>query len=191
MNQKVFITLNVRIEEKFTDLTSKLKALHFHLSRNGSLIWTNEFNRDQQLSIKPMTENSPIHAVNFIGPTDNLSAILQQALGTFENSILMFRYIYSGDTYNNETYRQLAASNPQWKDVGYNDFVFNCPHKEFVDFACLLEHNQMTFQTRSIKRIAQVNTAVSFCNDNMKIFHPSQPFDLFTYEEFEQATVLA
>lgn len=183
---KVMINFTMRIEEDFENLVTYLRPLQFNLKRTGELVWNNPFDDKQQLSVKPMVTGSRNYVVLFTGDSDNLSAILNRAFGTFENKVVMLQYeLYLSDYSVTESLKVIKEET-RWDQTTYNDRIFNLPNAKFTDITCLLMNDKITFMTRSIFEIKHVNKALADCNGYSDIFIKPEPFNLFTYQNIEE-----
>ncbi|MFJ7891369.1 hypothetical protein ACIQYL_25405 [Lysinibacillus xylanilyticus] len=188
-SNRVIINFTIRIEEDFDNLVAYLRPLQFTLKRSGELVWINPFDTNQQLSIKPMTADSCNYVVIYVGDNNNLSAILNRALGTFENRVVMMQYeLYLHNFSISECQKDIEAETA-WKQATYNDRIYSLPNAKFTDIACLLMDNKITFMTREIFEIKHVNKAVADCNGYSDIFIKPEPFNLFTYMEDERHSI--
>lgn len=187
---KVVINFTMRIEEDFDILVTYLRPLQFNLKRTGELVWINPFDNKQQLSVKPMVTGSRNYVVIFTGDSDNLAAILNRAFGTFENKVVMLQYeLYLSD-YSIAECKTVINEDTRWGQTTYNERIFELPNAKFQDITCLLMDDKITFMTRSIFEIKHVNRALADCNGYSDIFIKPEPFDLFTYMDFEEHSAM-
>ncbi|MFG3435108.1 hypothetical protein [Lysinibacillus fusiformis] len=149
-SNRVTINFTIRIEEDYENLVAYLRPLQFTLKRSGELIWVNPFDTNQQLSIKPMTAGSRNYIVLYVGENKNLSAILERAIGSFENKIVMLQYELYLDNYSILECQKEIEVETAWTQADYNDRIYRLPNAKFTDIACLLMENKITFMTRNI-----------------------------------------
>ncbi|MCM3390200.1 hypothetical protein LG296_21170 (plasmid) [Ureibacillus chungkukjangi] len=175
------VNMVIRIEEDFQSLTEKLKALSFTLNKRGALVWTNVFDRSQQLFIQPLVEGSINYNINYIGNTDNVSAILLRALDTFQTQVCQVHYNLFLDDYSVVACTKKAKK--KWRET--NPRIFDCYiTRDFKDLTCLLMDDKITFHTREVKTLERVNKALEQCVQQSECFMELQPYDLFTFESF-------
>lgn len=190
-SNRVTINFTIRIEEDYENLVAYLRPLQFTLKRSGELIWVNPFDTNQQLTIKPMTAGSRNYIVLYVGENKNLSAILERAIGTFENKIVMLQYELYLDNYSILECQKEIEAETAWTQADYNERIYRLPNAKFTDIACLLMENKITFMTRNIFEIKHVNKAIADCNGYSDIFIKPEPFDLFTYMNIEQHSIIS
>lgn len=166
--------------EDFASLSSKLKPLHFAVKKEG-LVWSNPYDPSQTLTMKPLTKDSPIYEVRFKGEASSASAILNRALGCFDVQVRQLHYVLENDNYNRENCRLIASRN--WSESSL--WIFECSK----GVACLVMTESVTFHTRAVHTIARVNEFIGICHEYSNVFAETEPFDLFTFEQFQQEAV--